>query len=82
MAKLMLDDVADFTYCWGNTFFLETAKGNYEWSDPEYPGGDNSIKKFNGNLKDFYRHCKIPYGRGKGEHVIRNYCGPDVKIVD
>lgn len=77
---LSLDDVADFTWDFGSWFFLETDKGNFQWNDPEY-GGTNTITKFDGTYQDWIKSCHIPYGRGKGKHVIRDYCGPDVKIV-
>ena len=80
MEKLTVDDVAEFTYCWGWTFFLETPKGNYEWSDPAY-NGNNTIRPFAGTLKEFCDTIHVPFCRFKGKHVIKDYCGSDVKIV-
>jgi len=77
-----LDTVADFTYCWGCTFFLETPEGNFEWSDSDYPGGDNTITPFDGTLKDFLNKINIQYGRCKGQHTIEAYCGEEVKILE
>lgn len=37
--------VADVTWCWGCTFFLETKEGNFLWQDPSY-SGDDSIVRF------------------------------------
>ena len=51
--SLTVEDVADFTWNWNDLFFLETAKGNFVWSDPEY-GGDNTIRPYNGDLKKFF----------------------------
>lgn len=80
--KLTTGDIADFTWFWGNEFFLETNKGNFVWSDPDYTGGDNTIRPFKGSLQDYCRHCNVDYGRSKGKHFIGSYCGEDVKILD
>lgn len=79
MEPLSLDDIAEFTWMWTNIFFLETNKGNYLWSDPDY-GGDNTIKKYPGSLEDYCRETNTPYGRDKGKHFISDYCGLDVRI--
>jgi len=79
--KLTLDSIADFTWGFGSTFFLETEHGNYVWSDPEY-NGDNTIVKFNGSCKDWCESEGIDYGRGKGKHYIENYCGKNVIIKE
>ena len=78
--KLTIDDVASF--CWGfdEFFFLETDKGNYVWSDPEY-SGDNTIRKFNGTYEKWCKSQSIPFARDKGQHIIRNYCGDAVIII-
>jgi hypothetical protein len=78
---LDLDDEGDFTWDFGCQFFIETSKGNYIWSDPDY-NGDNTIKKFSGTINDYFNHPDIAWGRDKGRHIIRNYCGDDVKIVE
>jgi len=70
---------ADFTWDFGQTFFLETSEGNYLWSDPDY-GGDNHIRKYDGSYNDW-----LPpplYGRSKGSHAIKDYCGEDVIIEE
>ena len=74
-----LDTIADFTWGFANEFFLETKEGNFVWSDPDYQG-DNTIKPFNGNYLQWCKRCCIPYGREKGTHTIRGYCGEDVKL--
>jgi len=77
---LTIDDNAEFGWSFGHEFFLEAeSKGNYIWSDPDY-GGDNTIVRFNGDLKAYCRSRGIPYVRDKGVHNIRNYCGDDVVI--
>ena len=77
---ITLDTVAEFTWDYGNKFLLETDEGNFEWSDPDY-NGDNTIVKFNGTYRDWLASAGIPYGRMKGSHTIRDYCGDQVKIV-
>ena len=57
---------------------------HYVWSDPGYPGGDNTIRPFKGTVTDWYRIVGVPVsigGRYKGQHILKNYCGPDVKYV-
>lgn len=78
--KLTLDDVAEFTWGYCDEFFLETGKGNFVWSDPDYDG-DNSIHPYNGSYKDWCKEAHLPFGRDKGKHTIRDYCGEDVKLV-
>lgn len=76
---LTINDSAEFTWSFGNQFFLETKYGNYIWNDPEY-GGDNIISKFEGGIFDWYRSRGIPFGRAKGHHIIKEYCGKAVII--
>jgi hypothetical protein len=80
MENLTINDIAEFSWAWNNEFFLQTNKGNFIWSDPDY-NGDNTIKRFNGNLRDFIKSRNIPYVRSKGNHFIDAYCGSEVKIV-
>ena len=79
-SPLCLDDVAAFGWDFGMFFFLQTAKGNFLWSDPDY-GGDGTIKPFPGTLEEYCLQSSIPYVRDKGSHIIRDYCGDSVKIV-
>lgn len=76
-----LDTVAEFGWNFGSEFFLETANGNFIWSDPDY-GGDNTIHPFQGSLEDYCVTRSLPFVRDKGKHTIRGYCGPDVEFVD
>lgn len=75
---LNLDSEAKFVHGFGCMFFLETTEENYVWSDPEYPNGDNTIKKFNGTVKQWLEVNQIPFGRSKGTHKVREYCGENV----
>ena len=74
---LTLDTVGEFTWGFGNEFFIETPEGNFVWSDPDY-SGDNTIRFFNGTYQDWCKHQNLPYGRDKGKHTIRGYCGENV----
>jgi len=77
----ILDDTADFAWSYGQTFFVETkCNGNFVWSDPDYDG-DNTLTKFNGNYGDWIKQIGIPFARCKGKHVVKHYCGEEVKII-
>jgi hypothetical protein len=72
---LTFDMFGQFTWNYGNRFFIETAEGNFVWSDPDYPGGNNTILPFQGDYEKWCRVENIPYGRDKGYHKIGDYCG-------
>ena len=76
-----LNTIADFTWMWDDKFFLETSEGNFVWSDSDYQG-DNTIVPFNGTIADYCEQTMISFGRDKGKHTIRGYCGEDVVIKD
>ena len=78
--KLELTDFADWIWGFGSVFFMETAKGNFVWSDPSY-GGDNTIRPFKGSYVQWCEKEGIGFGRDKGKGFIKDRCGPDVKIV-
>ena len=65
-----------FTWDFGQNFLIETAKGNFIWSDPDYQGSNKMIP-FNGDYGNWCKHTGVPYGRDKGLHVIKSYCGED-----
>lgn len=79
---LTLDTIAHFTWGWSHRFFLETDNGNYIWSDPDYPFGNNTITPFKGTYKDWLNQEGISFARDKGKHIIRNYCGENVQIIE
>jgi hypothetical protein len=76
----ILDKTGEFTWMFGPDFFIETNEGNFIWKDPDY-NGDNTLRPYAGNYHDFVKECKVPYGRDKGKHIIKEYCGPDVRII-
>jgi hypothetical protein len=73
----LLDMEGEFTWDFGSNFFIETSIGNFIWSDPDY-NGDNTIRKYDGIVQDYF---KGTFGRDKGSHIIRSYCGDEVKII-
>jgi hypothetical protein len=77
----LLDIVGHFTWSYGERFFIETSEGNFVWSDPDYDG-DNTLRRFHGGYSDWCKDVGIPYGRDKGRHVLRMYCGDDVKVIN
>ena len=79
--SINLDTVAEFTWFWNHDFFLETNEGNFIGSDPGYPGGDNTIRHYYGTIRDFCRDSHVSFGRDKGTHTIRSYCGENVVFV-
>lgn len=76
----VLYEVGEFSWDFGSNFFIETHLGNYIWSDPDY-NGDNTLRPYPGSLESFLKDRDIPYVRDKGKHIVRDYCGPDVKVV-
>ena len=72
--------VGDFTWLWGQEFFVETSVGNFIWNDPDY-GGDNTFTAFSGSYTDYLKKAGIDFGRDKGRHVISDYCGDQIVLV-
>lgn len=71
----------EFSWGYSSDWFIETPKGNFIWSDSDYPLGNNHIKKFNGTLSDFLALKGIPYVRDKGITVIKNRV-PETVTID
>lgn len=71
--NLTLDDEGDFIWDFGFRWLIETAKGNFIWSDPEYQG-DNTIRPCKENEAEEWS------GRFEGHHCIQDYCGDAVII--
>jgi len=75
----LLNSVGHFSWDFGQKFFVETPHGNFVWSDPDYKG-DNTFTKFDGSYKDWIKQIGISYGRDKGNHIIRSYCGDQIVV--
>ena len=68
----------DFTWNFGQHFLIETEKGLFVWSDPDY-SGDNTIRPFKGTMEDFFGG---QHGRDKGRHFISDYVGENFTYVE
>lgn len=66
--------IGDFAWSFSDQFFIETNDGNFIWSDPDY-NGTGIIKPTEWDYKRWLKSCHIPYGRDKGKHRIKDYCG-------
>jgi hypothetical protein len=77
----LLKLTGSFSWDFGCYFLIETCKGNFVWSDPEYHG-ENTIQPFAGTVEDFYKNHHVPYVRDKGIHFIKDYCGEDFTMID
>ena len=51
------------------------------WSDPAY-GGNNTIRPYRGSIKDYCKELGVACGRDKGRHIIEEYCGDKVVIIN
>ena len=77
-----LNQKAEFIWMFNKDWFVKTKTGNFIWSDPDYPGGNNTFAPFPGDYKEACKHCGASYGRDKGMHIISEYCGNDIVILD
>lgn len=74
----LMNMVGEFTWNFGQQFFIETSEGNFIWNDPDY-NGDNTIRKYNGSLQDYFGKS---FGRDKGKHYIKDYCGENFTYIE
>lgn len=75
----LLECQAEFSWTFGEDFFVETPFGNFIWNNPDY-GGDNSFRYFDGPLRKYVEQANIPFVRCKGKHLVLDYCGDDIFI--
>jgi hypothetical protein len=73
--------VGEFTWDFSQQFFIETAEGNFVWSDPDYQG-DGSIRKYAGSFQDWIKADQGGFGRSKGTHIIGSYCGDFIFVEE
>lgn len=78
--KELLESDGNFTWSFSDEFFIKTKIGNYVWKDPRY-GGDNTIRFFKGTYMKWCKRNVIPFGRDKGTHIIKEYCGSEIKYL-
>lgn len=76
--QLLLTDEGDFTWNFAQEFWIETAKGNFIWSNPDYMG-NNTIRKATMSYQEWIGEGG--FGRSKGRHIIGHYCGMEVTIL-
>ena len=65
--------IGEFSWDFGHFFFIETERGNFLWSDPQYCG-TNEIKAFSADLEQARWYLGVPMMRDKGSHRIKDYC--------
>lgn len=53
MKEQLMNKAGDFTWDFGQNFFIETPIGNCVWSDPDYYG-DSTICSFNGTIQNYF----------------------------
>lgn len=68
----LLGLTGEFLWDFGQYFLIQTERGNFVWSDPDY-SGDDTIRPFNGDYDAFLTTANVPFCRSKGTHVIANY---------
>ena len=88
---LDINSVAAFSWAFNELYLVQPlgTKDLYLWSNPEYPNGNNTIKKlatpYPSSLAEWqalYRtHLGIDFVRDKGTHLISRYCGDTVQIL-
>ena len=75
MTKAELGNLeGEFTWLFGQKVFIETPKGNFIWSAPNY-GGSGEIREYEGGFVEYVEESGARRGRIKGKHVISDYCG-------
>jgi hypothetical protein len=70
-------------FCWNfcSHFLVHTDIGDFIWDDPDYNGDNTFTYVGQMSVKQFCKDEDILYVRDKGTHIIKKYCGPDIKIV-
>lgn len=74
-----LDLAAHFTQSIGtDQIFVETDDANYIYSDPQ-AGGNNTMRNSELTYARWSKGLKL---RDLGRHVIRNFCGNSVRLIN
>lgn len=81
ISQSILDLEGHFYWGYRDEYFIETKKDNFVWSCPSQ-FGNNTIKRYNGSLKQWCRENEVPVTRNKGIHIIRHLTGDDVSILE
>lgn len=82
LSPITLEEVLELnskvTWNFANEYFFETREGNFIWSCPEYPGGDNTLRKVDRSYDDWISdkgRNRSTIGRSKGIQFIGRYLG-------
>lgn len=75
--SVVLDIVGEFTWDFGQRFFIESPGGNFIWKDPGYDG-DNTLTY---TPLSYDAYAQQTLGRSKGYYKIRDRCGESVRII-
>lgn len=71
--------IGEFTWDFGQEFFIETDVGNFVYSDPDY-NGDNTVKETGQTYSEW---IAPQYGRDKGKTFVGSRCtGARVIMLD
>jgi hypothetical protein len=87
---LDLDSVVEVYWAFSYQYLLDTGSELYIWSSPSYLGGDNTVRKLNTTYPRstkawtslYIEHLGVGFVRCKGRHIVRSYCGDQVKFLD
>jgi len=80
--KLTLLHAGNFEWLFNHWFIIDVPSvGLFAWSNPKYPGGDNTIRPIDSRGK-FLKETGTPFTRDKGYYTILDYCGEDVIFVE
>ena len=75
-----LDLEGIFYWSYRDEYFIETKEGNFIWSCPSQ-FGNNTIKRYEGTLKQWCKENEVPATRNKGKKIIREVTGLEVIIL-
>lgn len=76
------ETIGKFGWAWSHEFFVQTDYGNFIYSDPDYPNGNNTLQPYPHSLRKFCQDRGLACVRDKGCHPIEKFCGPNVKILE
>lgn len=77
----LIDSRAEFTWNFGSEFYVATEMGrNFIWSDPNYQGDNSLIETTLSYAEWIDPQNQGLFGRDKGVHRIRDYCGLGVTV--
>ena len=62
-------------------WIIKTSIGCFLWSDLDYPGGDNTIRKYDGDEYDYLERTGTPYFRDKGQTFIKDRVPENVQLI-